>query len=113
MKQAALARAYEYELHAARQLSRVGELEQAFKRLEIAHVLGQRHVVRHVQTHWLMLKIGYRRNSAREVSGQLLRIVLGAIGSCVGIVPTGNTGGTNIGIFKRMPIASEQQKLLG
>lgn len=113
MKKTALALAYEYEIHAARQLIHAGDLEQALKRLETAHVLGQRHVVRHVQTHWLMLKIGFQRNSAREVSGQLLRIVLGAIGSCIGIVPTGNTGGTNVGIFKRMPIANELQKLLG
>lgn len=112
MKKTALTLAYDTELYAARHLIHAGNLDQAFKKLETAHVLGQRHVLRHVQTHWFMLKIGYQRNSAREMSGQLLRIMLGAIGSCIGIVPTGNTGGTNVGIFKRMPIAAELQKLL-
>lgn len=112
MKKTALTLAYDTELYAARHLIHVGDLDRAFKRLEKAHVLGQRHVLRHVQTHWLMLKIGYQRNSEREMSGQLLRIMLGAIGSSIGIVPTGNTGGTNVGIFKRMQIAAELQKLL-
>jgi hypothetical protein len=112
MKNTALTLAYDAELYAARYLIHGGDLDQAFKKLETAHVLGQRHVLRHVQTHWFMLKIGYRRNSAREMSGQLLRIMLGAIGSSIGIVPTGNTGGTNVGMFKRMPIAAELKKLL-
>ncbi len=52
-----------------------------------------------------MLKIGRRRRSMAEVFGQAIRIVFGALGSAVGVVPTGNTGGTNISMFKRVPIA--------
>lgn len=99
--------AFEREMAEAWRLYREGQLDQAFNHLETAHVLGQRHVVPHVRTHWLMLKIGLRRRSAAEVFGQVVRIVLGALGSTVGVVPVGNTGGTDISMFKRLPIASD------
>lgn len=83
---------------------RAGQLDEAFAYLEVAHILGQRYVVPHVQTHWHMLRIGWRRASPAQVSGQLIRILIGAIGSTVGIVPIGNTGGTNINMFRRLPI---------
>jgi hypothetical protein len=101
----ALKDAFEREMTDARRLYRDGQLDQAFKHLETAHVLGQRHVIPHVRSHWLMLKIGLHRRSMAEVFGQAIRIVFGALGSAVGVVPTGNTGGTNISMFKRLPIA--------
>jgi hypothetical protein len=99
-----LKNAFDAEMAVAYRCYRKRRLHQAFKHLETAHVLGQRYVVPHVQTHWLMLKIGLRRHSTGEVVGQTIRIVLGAIGSAVGVVPTGNTGGTDIGMFKRLPV---------
>jgi hypothetical protein len=113
MKKVALTHAYETELYVAKNLIVAGDLDSAFKRIETAHVLGQRHVLRHVQVHCLMLLIGYKRNSVREMSGQLLRIIFGALGSCISIVPIGNTGGTNVGMFQPMSIAPELKKLLG
>jgi len=44
--------------------------------------------------------------------GQMVRILLGILGSAVGIVPVGNTGGTDIGVFKRMPIEPELQNII-
>ncbi|RJF92356.1 DUF3703 domain-containing protein [Noviherbaspirillum saxi] len=99
-----LKQAFSSEMAAAIGLYRRGEFKQAFKHLEVAHVLGQRYVIPHVISHWWMLKIGVRHRSAREVFGQGVRIVLGALGSAIGIVPTGNTGGTDISMFKRLPI---------
>lgn len=46
------------------------------------------------------------------VFGQTVRIVLGMLGSAVGIVPVGNTGGTDISMFKRMPIDPELQNII-
>ena len=43
--------------------------------------------------------------------GQTVRILLGILGSAVGVVPVGNTGGTDIGMFKRMPIEPELQNI--
>lgn len=100
-----LKKAFDAEIAAARHLYQKGQLSRAFAHLETAHVLGQHYVMPHIQSHWLMLKIGWRRRSAGEVIGQAVRILLGALGSVVGVVPTGNTGGTNISMFKRLPIA--------
>jgi hypothetical protein len=44
--------------------------------------------------------------------GQTVRILLGILGSAVGVVPVGNTGGTDIGMFKRMPIEPELQNII-
>ena len=60
-----------------------------------------------------MLRIGLQRRSAAEIWGQIVRILLGAVGSAVDIVPSGNTGGTNINMFKRLPIAPELQASIG
>lgn len=108
----ALKDAFECEMAEARRLYRAGRLDQAFKHLETAHVLGQRHVVPHVRSHWLMLKIGLRRRSVPEFFGQAIRIAFGALGSAVGVVPMGNTGGTDISMFKRLPIAPDIASIL-
>jgi hypothetical protein len=108
----ALKVAFDWEVDEAKRLYREGRLDQAFKHLDTAHVLGQRHVVPHVRSHWLMLKIGLRRRSASEVFGQAVRIGLGALGSAVGVVPVGNTGGTNISMFKRLPVALDIARIL-
>lgn len=107
-----LKRAFEAEMAAAHRLCREGRLDHAFLHLEIAHVLGQRYVLPHIRTHWRMLKLGWRRRSPAEIVGQAVRIVPGAIGSACGIVPTGNTGGTNINMFKQLPIAPDIARLL-
>jgi hypothetical protein len=107
-----LKRAFESEIAAAHAALQKDRLNQAFRHAEYAHVLGQRYIAPHVRTHWLMLKIGLRRRSASEISGQVVRIVLGALGSAIGIVPDGNTGGTNVGMFKCMPIEPGIAKML-
>lgn len=104
--------AFEMEMAAAIALYRKGRLGPAYARLETAHVLGQRHVRPHVVTHWWMLKVGLKRRSPSEVAGQLVRILLGALGSAVGVVPVGNTGGTNISMFKRLPIEENLRRLI-
>lgn len=99
-----LRRAYQAEMAAARRAYRARAYGSAMRHLETAHVMGQRYAAPHVAAHYWMLKIGVRRRSPRQAWGQLLRIVLGAIGSAAGIVPDGNTGGTDIGMFRRLPV---------
>jgi len=107
-----LKQAFDAEMSEAARRYHNKEFNQAFKHLEVAHVLGQRYMTSHVLTHWWMLKIGLKRRSRYEVVGQCARIVLGALGFAVRIVPTGNTGGTNISMFKRLPIASNLHDLV-
>lgn len=104
--------AFESEMAAAHHLARDGRLTQAFRHLERAHVLGQRHVVPHVRSHWAMLKIGIMRHSTGEIIGQAVRILIGALGSALGVVPVGNTGGANISMFSHLPIEEELVSLL-
>ncbi|WP_342120181.1 DUF3703 domain-containing protein [Pseudoduganella sp. OTU4001] len=100
---------FDAEIAAARTHMAAGELEAAMQHLERAHVIGQLRVWPHVLSHWLMLKLELRRGRPLAAWGQLVRIVLGAIGSAVGVVPTGNTGGSDISMFQRMPVPPELQ----
>jgi hypothetical protein len=107
------AEAFEQEIASARALMRRREHLRAMRHLERAHVLGQRHVVPHVWTHWLMLTVAVRRRDPAAMFGQAVRIVLGAVGSLVGPVPTGNTGGTDVSLFARRPIEPGLLALMG
>lgn len=104
--------AFDTEMKVAKEFFAKGDLEKSFKHLERAHVLGQLYVVPHVKSHWWMLKVGFCRASVQEILGQTVRIIFGALGSAVGIVPVGNTGGTNISMFARLPIQPDIAKIL-
>ena len=80
-----------------------GDLDEAFRLLERAHVLGQPWAGAHSWTHWMMLRIGWRRRDRREVAGQLLRLAAGGLLSILGRLPQGNTGGANVPATRPMP----------
>ena len=104
--------AFEAEIAQARSLLARGQLSACFQHLERAHVIGQAHVLPHVRTHALMLRVEWHRRRPGAVLGQAVRIVLGALGSAVGRIPVGNTGGSDISMFKRLPVAPELQRLI-
>ena len=94
-----LAAAFEAEVLCAKRALASDDLAEAFAHLERAHVLGQWYVRPHLIAHLGMLRIGWRRRDLREILGQLLRIPGGAIGSAMGRVPRGNTGGSRVSAF--------------
>ena len=100
------------EIRAAYQAEARGKPEVAFSHLERAHILGQTSTVEHVRVHCHMFLWSIRQRNVRESLGQLLRIVGAAIGTAAGLVPKGNTGGTNIISFKSMPIPPELATLI-
>ncbi|EQC48064.1 DUF3703 domain-containing protein [Bacteriovorax sp. Seq25_V] len=100
------------EVTQAKSLIRKGDFELAFVHLERAHVIGQLYVIPHTISHYYMLVVGIKKRSFKEIFGQLIRLPLGVLGSAVGIVPTGNTGGSNISAFKKLPIPSDIQEIL-
>lgn len=104
--------AIEKELEQARELEERGDLDAAFAHLERAHVLGQADTRWHVLIHKEMLRLGARRNDAREVAGQVLRIAGAATKTPLGIYPRGNTGGANISPIQPMPIPPDLQAIL-
>lgn len=95
------------ELREAGEAEARGDASTAFAHLERAHVLGQASTLQHVRVHWRMLRFGMRRRDTRECLGQLLRIGGAATKTAFGLVPDGNTGGSNLSPFRRMPIAPE------
>jgi hypothetical protein len=104
--------AFDDEMARARAELENSSFEHAFAHLERAHVLGQEFVVPHVRSHARMLALEIRRNRPAAAFGQAVRIVLGAVGSAVGRVPTGNTGGSDVNMFRPMPIEPELQSLI-
>jgi len=74
-----LHQAFDAEWTLARQARQRGDLGLAFHHLERAHILGQRSTRLHVRSHLGMLAVGWQRRDAREVAGQLVRIVAAAL----------------------------------
>ncbi|MGE0876587.1 MAG: DUF3703 domain-containing protein [Burkholderiales bacterium] len=103
--------AFEAEMALARSAYAAGTLDLAFHHLERAHILGQRHTLPHVVSHLWMLRVGLRRLDAREIAGQLLRIVAAALFSRIW-VPVGNTGGANVSALRPMPVPEDLRQRL-
>ncbi|WP_348727699.1 DUF3703 domain-containing protein [Rheinheimera texasensis] len=99
------------QLQQAKQHYQAAEYPQAFVLLERAHLLGQRFLWLHLQTHWWMLKCGARQQVAAEVRGQLLRLLAVLPAYLLGWVPLGNTGGANVSALRPMPIPPEFRPL--
>jgi hypothetical protein len=105
-------KAFSEEVALAKRCISERQYEQAMHHLERAHVLGQQEVGPHVLTHWLMLTVELHRARPVAAGGQVVRVVLGALGSAVGRVPTGNTGGSDVNMFEHMPIAEDLQRVM-
>lgn len=95
------------ELQAAAVAENRGRAQEAFGHLERAHVLGQASTREHVRVHWAMFCWGVRSRDLRECAGQIFRIVGAATKTVLGWIPDGNTGGSNVSPFRRMPLAPE------
>lgn len=103
--------AFDDEMKIARGHYRDKRWKECFSHLERAHVLGQRNAVRHTINHWWMLKVGFRQRNGREILGQIVRITVAGIGSAIGRVPIGNTGGANVKILQVMSIPADLQAI--
>lgn len=100
------------EMAAADRLAADGRNSEAFSHLERAHVLGQSSTYSHTLVHIRMLKLGWRMRSPGEVLGQFLRIAGAATKTPFGIYPRGNTGGSNVWFFRRLPIPKDLDEQL-
>lgn len=106
-----LKRAFANEWQQARTARHEGHLDVAFAHLERAHILGQSITWLHVKSHLGMLHVGWLRMDAREIVGQLTRIVAASLFTRIW-VPEGNTGGANVSATRPMPIPDDLRKLL-
>lgn len=102
---------YSDELANYRQRLQIDDLSGAWRHLERAHVIGQAYPLEHSHVHWLMLRFGFRIKSAREIFGQLPRLLVGGVKSFVGKIPVGNTGGANVPPLRPLPIEADIREM--
>lgn len=102
---------FERELNAYHDALENGDLQQAWRHLERAHVIGQAYPLKHSYVHWKMLQFGILIKSLKEIIGQIPRLLVGGVKSFVGKIPVGNTGGANIPPLKTLPIEPEIEEV--
>ena len=100
------------DLRDARRLEREGDLDASWALLEGAHVLSQPWATWHVRVHLAMLAVGTRQRDGREVTGQLIRLVVAGPGSLTGRYPLGNTGRARVPATQPMPMPDDLRELL-
>lgn len=108
----ALRRRFAADLGEARQARRQGDVDEAWRLLEEAHVLSQSFAGLHVRSHVAMLGLAVQLRDPREIAGQAIRIVLAAPASLAGRFPPGNTGRAHVRLLERMPVDPPVQALL-
>ncbi|MBN9403893.1 MAG: DUF3703 domain-containing protein [Burkholderiales bacterium] len=104
--------AVQAELAAASVAEKRGEFYTAFRHLERAHVLGQASTVEHVRVHGAMLRFALRNRRHGEAMGQLWRLMAAALFTAPGLVPEGNTGGADVGGFRRLPVPQDLRQTI-
>ena len=100
------------ELAAAFEAERQGGQHRAFWLLERAHVLSQGATLEHLRVHSHMLRFALRQGLVREALGQIPRLLLAAPLSLVGLIPTGNTGGSNVSGLRPMPVPADLRQII-
>lgn len=101
-----------YELQKSKETFEKGELQVSWRHLERAHILGQAYPIEHSQAHWQMLVFAFRIKNAKEILGQIPRLLVGGVKSFVGEIPLGNSGGADVPPLKPMEIPSDLQEIL-
>lgn len=105
--QPSLSQIYVSSLAQARQHYARGAWAEALRALEWAHIAGQAALLRHAHVHWWMSKAAWRLRDARELLGQLWRLLLTPLGHLSGRLPRGNTGRAAVNPFRAMPLPAD------
>jgi hypothetical protein len=108
---ATVSAAYAVEISLALAALQNRDYSRCFYHLERAHILGQRSVVKHTYSHWLMFRAGLQQRDFKEVLGQIPRMLASLVFSRIW-VPLGNTGRSRVPAMKPMPIPADLRKLL-
>lgn len=97
----------EREMTVYREARALDEIELAWRHLERTHLVSQPYLRPHLASHRAMLGFALDQPDWREVSGQIVRLMLAPLGALTGRIPTGNIGRSNVSAFKPMPIDDE------
>lgn len=76
-----------------------------------AHILSQFDWKEHIYIHVLMLVYAWKKKDLKELSGQLLRLVVTIPGHMIGRIPWGNTGWSTVPLTKKLPIPEDLKNL--
>lgn len=98
---------YQIELEAAANAFGKRHLQQSWRHLERAHILGQPYPFAHSYVHLKMLLFGIQTKNTKEIIGQIPRLLVGGVKSFVGNIPVGNTGGANVPPLQPMEIPED------
>lgn len=104
--------AFDKEIKLSAQAQQQEQWQQAWFHLERAHILGQQHFGRHLNSHWLMLKLAAEQGNRTEIFAQLLRLLLTPIGHLTGRLPQGNPGSGRYPVLQAMPVPQDLENLL-
>jgi hypothetical protein len=102
----------EHELTLATKARQQNNNIAEFSYLENAHVLGQASTILHTKVHILMLFWAIRQTNIKECLGQILRITGAATKTAMGLIPSGNTGGTNVSPFTVLPVSPKLASII-
>jgi hypothetical protein len=80
--------------------------------LERAHIASQPWAWPHTRVHAAMLRTAWRLRDRREITGQMIRLIVAGPGSLTGRYPLGNTGRTTMGLTEEGPIPDDLVDLL-
>jgi hypothetical protein len=100
------------ELQDARTAFTQNDLQQSWRYLERAHILGQPYPYHHTVVHRKMTVFGIKTKNYHEVMGQIPRLLMGGILSFFGKIPVGNTGGANVPALQHMEIPEELKQII-
>jgi Protein of unknown function (DUF3703) len=100
------------EMRAYRAARCVQDWDTAWSALERAHILSQPYLGPHLANHWAMLCFAVAQRDAKEVVGQIVRLVLASFGALSGRIPTGNIGRATVSAFKPMPIPEDLRQAM-
>ena len=93
--------------------SEVMGVEDRWRWLMAAHIVGQMDFKLHVHSHSAMLRFAAKSRDWPEAAGQLFRLALVPLGHAVGRLPAGNIGRATVNAFRPMPLRPDMQKLIG
>ena len=101
--------AFYHQIKLGKEALKKDNFKMSFYHFENAHIIGQKHLVRHTISHYWMLIFGIKSKNIKEIIGQIIRIAASLLFTLIW-VPKGNTGGSNISPIKIMPIRKELKK---
>ena len=104
--------AYAKEMTLANEARVAGDFGRAVSHVERAHILGQRYLLPHLQTHWFLLSIARERGDGREMLSQIVRLIAVVPGFLFGWVPRGNIGSGRVSALKPMDLPADIAPLL-